>query len=269
MPGPVGDEISPQRLRQRLGDAAILANQVAHDFGNVFTSILGFAELALTQLPAQSPSHRHLTEVYQSAQEGFHLIQRLQALGRHAPSRPQASDLASLSDQVESYLHTRNGTARLAIHVDLPQDLPRVALDGEALRQLLNQLLDNAREAITGAGQVAVTARVVTLTDDDCRGLLGAPAPGLCVALTVHDTGRGLSDDVRRGLASEAFFSTKPRRRGLGLAVVCGILQAYRGGFQLESQPGMGTSAHVYLPVALATGPEASSSTNHVGRATP
>jgi CheY-like chemotaxis protein len=140
----------------------------------------------------------------------------------------------------------------VALHVSLPADLPPVAVEADALRQALAQLLDNAREAVSGQGVVAVSARLTELDAADCEELLGSAAPGAHVELTVTDTGAGLSPEARRRLFHELFLSTKVRRRGLGLAVVYGILQTYRGALRFGPDPAQGTAVRLFLPAAAA-----------------
>jgi CheY-like chemotaxis protein len=83
---------------------------------------------------------------------------------------------------------------------------------------------------------------------------LGNAKPGDFVELSISDTGKGLKPEVRRGLFNEPFLSTKPRRRGLGLAIVFGILSAHDGGFRLESDSG-GTKVRLVIPVARVSAP--------------
>jgi CheY-like chemotaxis protein len=109
-------------------------------------------------------------------------------------------------------------------------------------------LLDNAREAISGPGVVALSARATELSAEDCLDLIGRPSPGHFVEISVTDTGRGLSADVRQRLFRDVFFSTKPCHRGLGLAVVYGLLQTFGGGLRFGPDPAQGTAVHLFVP---------------------
>jgi signal transduction histidine kinase len=75
------------------------------------------------------------------------------------------------------------------------------------------------------------------------------------VEVRIADTGPGLTDDARRRMFVEPFFTTKFRHRGLSLAVVYRMLYAHRGGVQVDSQPGRGTTVRVVLPLAAARVP--------------
>src|SRR5207244_7387251 len=91
------------------------------------------------------------------------------------------------------------------------------------------------------------------LSEADCQEMLGNAAPGPHVEVTVTDTGSGLSPEVRGRLFRELFHSTKMRHRGLGLAVVYGVLQTYRGGIRFGPDPAQGTAVRLFLPTANQT----------------
>ncbi len=237
---------------RRLEDAAVVARRLAHDFGNVLTSILGFTELSLALAPDETPLRRYLTEVQRGAKQGALLTDRLRLFAR----RPEPSGFGSeLAPAVARPRARASAGGGVGLAVDLADGLPPVALGGDEVNEVLDALLDNAREAIEGAGRVTLAARRERLERAECVGLWGGPAPGDFVGAAVSDTGRGLGADARARLFREPFFTNKPRHRGLGLAIVYGILRGHRGGLRLSDNPGGGTIARVYLPVAAPCGP--------------
>jgi CheY-like chemotaxis protein len=102
---------------------------------------------------------------------------------------------------------------------------------------------------------VAVSARVTNLGESDIFDLVGRVRPGHFVEITVTDTGRGMTASVRQQLFRELFFSTKPCHRGLGLAVVYGLLQTFGGGLRFGPDPAQGTAVHLFLPAAAGAQP--------------
>jgi signal transduction histidine kinase len=237
------------RLQQRLEEAATVAGWLAHDFGNVLTGVLGFAELALDQAPPGSELHDFLREIRQTADRGAEFIRKLLCFSRRQRSRAEVARLADVADQVAGRVRVDWGDA-ITLRVAVPADLPSVVLAADALGEVLHQLLDNARRALPVAGEVRVSARRVELDDAACAELLGHAQPGSFVEVEVADTGHGLSQEMRQRLLSEPFFSTRPRHRGLGLPVVYGILHSHGGGFRLETPGTGGTTARVFLPAA-------------------
>jgi signal transduction histidine kinase len=119
-------------------------------------------------------------------------------------------------------------------------------------------LLDNAREAIPGSGQVVLSATARTLDADDSLEVLGTIVPGPCVEICIRDNGTGIPPDVRARLFQEMFYTSKPRHRGLGLFVAYGLIASHQGGLRVTPRAEGGTTAHVFLPV-LSVSPGASS----------
>lgn len=243
---------SERLSRQRRLEAALpVVRRLAHDFGNVLTGILGFSELALSQLGPNAASRRYLEEGYRATQQGVQLIEQLRLFSRRSAATNASASVASVVREEHARLIEVWG-ASPRLDVAVPADLPGVGLDPELLRQALAQLLDNAREAIAGDGRVTVSARAAHLSATDCLDLFGNPSPGACVEVTVTDSGCGLSAEAQQCLFAEPLFSTKPRHRGLGLAMVYGIVHAHRGGIRVESTAGQGTAVHLFLPLAAA-----------------
>jgi signal transduction histidine kinase/ActR/RegA family two-component response regulator len=245
------DQLDLLARQQRLETAADVTRRIAHDFGNVLTGILGFIELALAQqVPANTALHSHLTEVYRSAQAGAQFTHQLRLFSRRQSTTSRSCLLAGVLAEEEARVRGLDRDGQWALSVSVPTDLPPVALDADHLRQVLAALLDNAREALAGPGSITVSARAAELSAADCLGLFGAVRPGPHVEVCIADTGSGLSPEAQRRLFAEPFFTTKPRRRGFGLAIAYGILHAHRGGLRLYPGAEHGALARVVLPAA-------------------
>jgi signal transduction histidine kinase len=238
--------------QQTLEAIALVVRRLAHDYGNVLTGLLGFSELGLAQsLHPGSVLHGYLTEVHKGASSAAQFTHQLCMFARRVSLSPTPSSLVKiLTEEVG-----RCGS-HFEVRLDLPPDPPAVVLEADQLRQLLIVVLTNAREAVSGpTGQVVVSARVRTLTTEDCLDFYGNLTAGDYVQVTVADNGSGLSTEARRSLFVEPFFTTKPRRRGLGLMVSYGVLHAHRGGLAIESETGQGTVVHLLLPIAATPAP--------------
>jgi signal transduction histidine kinase len=233
--------------QQTLEQIAGVVRRLAHDFGNVLTGILGFCELSLSQpMPASSHLHAYLTEVLHGAQNGAQLTHLLRLFARRQALEPRSSPLATLL--LEEAAPPLIGPGETPLRVELPPDLPVVALDAEHLRQVLRALLTNAREAARTSAGITVSARVRRLSADDALDFYGDVRPGEHVEVTVTDDGPGLSVDAARRLFVEPFYTSKSRRQGFGLAVSYGILHAHRGGLLLGNAPGGGAVARCVIP---------------------
>jgi CheY-like chemotaxis protein/nitrogen-specific signal transduction histidine kinase len=253
--GPTGwlDPADVASRQARLEDAALVARRLAHDFGNVLTGILGFSEISLGILSSHSPVYQYALEVQRSAQQGAELTQRLRWFSRRGAVGRETGDVAESIRGEEASLRPELDAA-VKFQATVAASLPPVALDGETLKQVLRQVLDNAKEAVESGGTISLAARGIHLTDAECRRLLGAATPGPHVEIMIRDDGGGLSAEARQRLFFEPFYSDKPRHRGLGLAIVYGVLRNCRGGFRLDNAPGGGTLVRLVLPTAAATG---------------
>jgi signal transduction histidine kinase/ActR/RegA family two-component response regulator len=249
--------------QQRLEDAAAIARRLAHDFGNVLTSILGFTELSLAQLPRGSVVHGYLQEVHRATQQGAEMTSQLRLFSRRGTAPRGSTPLGLLLAAEAERLRAAWGPA-VRLQLLLPSNLPPAGLDAEPLRQALLPLLANAREAIAGEGTVTVTAGLTELSPAACLDLAGNPRPGPCLEVVVHDTGAGLSPEARARFPGEPFFTTKPRHRGIGLAAVYGLMQLHGGGFRLGPAAEGGTLARLYLPAGLAPAEPATAATGSV-----
>jgi signal transduction histidine kinase/ActR/RegA family two-component response regulator len=245
--------------RQRMDAASRIVRRLAHDFGNILTGILGFSELALSQqLAPNSPLHAYLTEVHRGAQNGAQYTNQLRLFARRQSTSNRSCNLAHLLAEEEKSLRPLLG-AQVQLKLDLPDNLPSVALESEPLRQALAIVLDNAREAISGAGLIEVSVRMVQIGSDEARELFGDVRPGTNLEIRVADSGSGLTPEAQRQLFVEPFFTTKPRKRGFGLAMAYGILSSHRGGLELLRRPEGGTVARLVVPVAELPTPNATS----------
>jgi nitrogen-specific signal transduction histidine kinase len=242
-------------IQARLELAAAITARLAHDFGNYLTGILGFTELSLSQATADTPQFRYLQEVLQSAQQGAAWIHRLQLFCRRSVGPSWPTRVASVIALEEARIRTGE-SAGLRFETNIPSDLPLLKIDAATLHLAVQELVNNARDAVRNQGSITVSASPVDLTAAQCRDLLGALEPGPHVELSITDNGPGFSPEDRAKLFHEVFFSTKPRGRGVGLLVVYGIVQRYQGGMEINGTPqGQGACVRLYLPTANIEGP--------------
>lgn len=247
----LGGSIDPDRLVQRLADAAVIAGRIAHDFDNILTGILGFAELSLPTLAPDSQTTSYILEIAKVGQRGITFTQQLHALNRCGESKPTPGSVPATLGREETRL--KAALPAVNIEKDLGANLPAVAIDAGPLQTALGHVFENAVQACIKGGSVKVQARPADLSEVEARAYLGKVSPGPHVIVTFADTGTGIKPEVRKRLFAEPFFTTKVRHRGLGLATAFRILAAHRGGLQIESvpAPGTGTVVRVALPLAV------------------
>jgi two-component system, cell cycle sensor histidine kinase and response regulator CckA len=235
------------RQAQKMEAIGMLAGGVAHDFNNMLTVILGFSELLAEQIGPDKPVGRDLKEIVGAAQRAAALTRQLLAFSRKQVLVVTPLDLTKVVRDVESMLRRLLGE-QITIKTELADDLDPVMADVTQLEQVLMNLSVNARDAMPRGGVLTLATRNITLDRSYAAAHPGANA-GLCAALSVTDTGTGMSPEVRDRIF-EPFFTTKERGQGtgLGLAAVYGIVKQMNGYIEVESHPARGSKFTIYLP---------------------
>src|SRR5262249_48640890 len=151
-------------------DAGTISGRIAHAFDNIMTGIMGFAELTIAQTDSRSPQQQYLGEVIRAAQQGVQLTQQLHFFSRCAVPTAGPATLNYVVGEEEARLRQALPSG-VSFQVDVPADLPAVAIDAELLRIIVSHLLDNAQEAITGSGTITLSARRTELKPDGLADL--------------------------------------------------------------------------------------------------
>jgi signal transduction histidine kinase/ActR/RegA family two-component response regulator len=246
------------RQAQKLEAIGRLAGGVAHDFNNLLTCIMGNLTLAESLSAPDSRIARHLAGANSAAESAATLTRQLLAFGRKQVIAPRALSLTALIERVRGMLQRLIGED-ITLRTSCAPDLWAVHADSGQLEQVLVNLIVNARDAITGNGEIVIETRnlELALPHPDPSGPL---RPGKYVLLSVRDSGRGMSEGVRAKLF-EPFFTTKETGAGtgLGLATVYGAVEQNGGAITVESELGAGSTFRIFLPMVEAR-PEAASS---------
>jgi PAS domain S-box-containing protein len=231
---------------QRAESLGVLAGGLAHDFNNLLVAILGNADLALREIGPRGTGRAPLENIQQAGLRGAELIEQLLAYAGH---RGVASTRVSPAPVIEELIRITAPTVprNVELRVEIAGDL---VLRGDAsqIRQVLLNLMNNAREALgSRGGTVAITGRMLrhdgAAHPDD---VIAAPA-GTYVEIEIADDGPGMSPETRRRIF-EPFFTTKSSGHGLGLAAVAGIVRAHGGGMRLATAPGEGARFQLQWP---------------------
>jgi signal transduction histidine kinase len=231
--------------QERLRALGMMAGGIAHDFNNALTMMLGYGELLLPWLQEHgSPREQaYLNHIVSAAQDATHVVSRLRDFYRPAENNEIRNpvDLNEIAAQAVSLTAPKWRGRSLAegvqieVQTDL-RDIPFVAANAAELREVLTNLIFNAVDAMPVGG--LVTIGTMPLHEG--------------VALTVTDTGIGMTESERERCL-EPFFTTKGERgTGLGLSVVYGIIQRHGGTIEIVSEKGVGTTFAIHLPETTA-----------------
>ncbi len=231
--------------RQKLESVGTLANGIAHDFNNLLGAVLAQTELASEQLAAGSTPQEELERIREVATQGAEIVRQLMVYAGEKSDAPAAVDVSQIVAEMVDLLRVSISKGAV-LETDLGKRLPTVRANAAELRQVVLNLVTNASEAIGDReGVIRVTTSRITI--GGVRALsIGAPE-GEYLQLEVSDTGCGMLPETQARVF-DPFFSTKFAGRGLGLAVVQGIVQKLSGTIHLASEPSQGTTFQIFLP---------------------
>ncbi|HEY6640782.1 ATP-binding protein [Povalibacter sp.] len=232
---------------QKMEAIGQLTGGVAHDFNNLLTVILGNLESIGRRIPQDNDrllrAVQHATE---GAERAATLTQQLLAFARRQPLNPKPTDLNRLIARLDGLLR-QTLRENIALDCVFSPDTCHVEIDAHQLESTLLNLAVNARDAMPQGGRITIETTTVRI-DEHSKEFISA-LPGDYVQISVTDTGRGMSADVL-ARAFDPFFTTKPfgEGTGLGLSQVFGFVTQSGGHVRLQSEPGRGTTAKIYLP---------------------
>ena len=239
------------RQAQKMEVVGQLTGGIAHDFNNLLTGILGSLDLVRRRLRdnRQEDLPRLLDAATTSAQRAAALTHRLLAFARRQSLDIRPNDINRLIASMEDLLNRTLGE-RIALKCMPSQDLWPALTDANQLESALLNLAINARDAMPAGGRLIVET-VNTKLDEAYTNLLTDVLPGDYVAISVSDTGVGMSPEIL-SKAVEPFFTTKGvgEGTGLGLSVIYGFARQSRGHLRIYSELGQGTTVKLFLPRA-------------------
>ena len=235
------------RQSQKLEGIGLLAGGVAHDFNNILTGILGYANMLEPDAVPGSTMQEGLHVIQQAAERAAELTKQLLSFARRGKRQNITVDLNSTILEVVSLL-TRTINKNISVTEHFDTDQATVLGDPGQLQQVVLNLAINARDAMPEGGTLTFRTRRQLLDDEQLMAHPGSE-PGVFVALSVTDTGVGIEKKNLRRIF-EPFFTTKEEGQGtgMGLAMVYGIVKAHKGFIDVESDMGKGTTFTAYVP---------------------
>jgi signal transduction histidine kinase len=248
------EDISEQKLleeqlrqSQKMEAIGQLAGGVAHDFNNILTGIMGFANMLQLKMEENETLGRYVKQIIHSAQRGSKLTHSLLAFSRKHVIEQKAirvNEIIHLSQKLLSHLVQEDIELRVATGEDC-----MIRGDSMQIEQVLMNLVTNACDAMPEGGMVTISTERVEFDEDYVRSH-GYGEAGPYVLITVSDSGVGMDEKTREKIF-EPFFTTKKTGKGtgLGLSIVYGIVKEHNGHVNVQSEPGKGSAFRIYLPL--------------------
>lgn len=235
------------RQAQKLEGIGQLAGGVAHDFNNMLSPIIGYAEMLNEDLKPTDPRVADVSEILRAAVRSRNLVQKLLAFARKQTLEMKPIRLNRIIKEMEPMLH-RTIREDIQISSDLAAAPDGIRGDVGQIEQVILNLVVNARDAMPDGGHITIETRQVFLDESYAENHPSAE-PGAYVLLSVSDTGTGMRAETRARVF-EPFFTTKPTGQGtgMGLATVYGIVKQHKGNIWVYSEPERGTTFKLFFP---------------------
>lgn len=227
---------------QKLESLGLLAGGIAHDFNNILTAIFGNITLARMHTGEDSPGYERLAEAENAMVRAKELTQQLLTFSKGgAPVKETADITGIIIDSTKFMLRGSQSRCEFAIN----PSLWTVDVDVGQISQVINNIVINADHAMSGGGIIQVSSLNCSLK----KGTLLPLAPGRYVKITIADKGSGIPKENLTRIF-DPYFTTKAKGSGLGLSTAISIIRKHSGHIEIESEPGKGTSVHIYLPAS-------------------
>ncbi len=236
------------RQAQKMEAVGRLAGGVAHDFNNILTVIKGYADMSLLdRADRDDPVFEYLEKIDRAADKASALTRQLLSFSRKDPIQPGVLGLNEVITGMDEMVERVLGE-ELSLELALEPGLGNVLADPGQIEQIVVNIAVNARDAMGASGVLTVTTSNTVFSERNCPVGL---EPGAYVRLTISDTGCGM-DEKTLSRIFDPFFTTKERGKGtgLGLSTVFGIVKQNMGHIEVDSEEGVGTAFHVFLPRA-------------------
>jgi PAS domain S-box-containing protein len=233
---------------QKMESLGVLAAGIAHDFGNLLSTILAHSDLALLEIPPESPAGENVSNIATVAVRASEIVKSLMAYAGRADSTMSGPvELSPLIEELLGFLKA-SLPRTTSIQLHLEHDLPAVYVNAAQVRQAVMNLIINASEALEARpGTVTVSTSLVRVGQGSEQLYPAGLAEGDYALLEVSDTGCGMTEEVKARIL-DPFFSTKFLGRGMGLASVQGIVRRAGGAISVTSSPGQGSTFRICLP---------------------
>ena len=232
---------------QKLQALGQLASGISHDFNNLLTAMMGFCDLLLQKHSPQDGSFNDIMQIKQNANRAANLVRQLLLFAKQSLPNPVPLDVRESLNEMAFLLRRLIGP-KIDLHMRHDRGSRMIYGDLGQFEQIIMNLAINARDAMSGGGELVFTTQAVVLKEP--LDILGQHlSPKSYVVVDVQDTGCGISAENIEKIFLP-FFSTKASGRGtgLGLATVYQIIDAMGGGIDVHSTLGQGTTFRLYIP---------------------
>jgi two-component system, cell cycle sensor histidine kinase and response regulator CckA len=235
---------------QKFESLNVMAGSIAHNFNNILMAVLGNIELALHDLPKDSPVRSYLMESHKAGQRAAELSSMMVTYVGKNQVEMHRFDISHMISEMSDMLKATLGR-NMELRISLSDAPALMNGDKASIRQAIMNLVTNAKEALGDSrGEITITTGAKSCDRDFLQQffLEEELAEGEYAYVDITDTGCGM-DKETMSKVFDPFFTTKFPGRGLGLAAVLGIVRGHQGGISFKSKPGQGARARLLFPI--------------------
>ena len=233
---------------QKMEAIGILAGGIAHDFNNILAIIISGIEMAGDHIPEESPAREYNETVLRAAYRARDLVKQILAFSRQDKQEYIPVKLHLIIKEYLKFIRSSTPTT-IEIRHDIDPGCGYVDADSTQIQQVVMNLCTNALHAMDEKGILEISLKAVPLNAED---IAHKPrlTPGSYARLSISDSGTGMDRKIM-DLIFNPFYTTKAVGvgTGMGLSVAHGIVESHGGMIQVESEPGKGTTFHVFFPI--------------------
>ncbi|MBT0665112.1 PAS domain S-box protein [Geobacter pelophilus] len=233
---------------QKMEAIGRLAGGIAHDFNNILMVIMGYADVLKRGDGLSGPQLENVRKIASASEKAAQLTGNLLTFSRKQVMKTRIANVKEIVLHIEEFVGRIIGEDIQLRTLFSPDDL-LVDVDSGQIEQVLLNLATNARDAMPKGGVLTIETGVQELDASQLHAVEGL-APGRYACIAISDTGMGMDEKTRQKIF-EPFFTTKEpgKGTGLGMAIVYGILKQHKGLINVYSEPGIGTTFRIYLPL--------------------
>jgi PAS domain S-box-containing protein len=229
---------------QKLESLGLLAGGIAHDFNNLLGGIYGYMDLAY-DIATDNILRQYISKAMNTIDRGRHLTQQLLTF---AKGGEPIKSTANLFPHVREVVQFALSGSNVSCTFDISDNLPVCSFDKNQIAQVIDNIVINAKQAMPDGGTLEVLAYPVSVENDHHCTL----NKGDYVKLSIRDHGIGMPKSILPRIF-DPFYTTKSTGHGLGLATSYSIIKRHGGCIDVESEPGKGSTFHIYLPASTDT----------------
>jgi len=219
---------------EKLAAMGRLTSQIAHELNNPIYGIMNTLELLKTEIPPESKRRRILELSLSEIQRLSEMLRNMLSFSKPEEEKRRPIKIDELIEGILLVMEKQMRESNIQVETSFNPDIPEIMASTNQMRQVMLNILKNAKEAMPKGGTLFVRT-----SKEDNR-----------ILIHIEDTGMGVPEEIRDKIF-EAFFTTKQKVKGvgLGLSVCYGIIKDHDGEIKVESEEGKGTTFTISLPI--------------------